>query len=119
MSYHIHLYHREVKTKLLKDRLFLDELEPQKLTSEQISYFQTRTDAYGFQVNNVEGKIAEYEKYFSGCPVTISIYDTEIAFSIPYWKDSNEAIFEALMIASEINDTEKFALYNPQNGTWD
>ena len=119
MSYHIYLYHREVKTRSLKDRLFLDEFEHQKLTSEQISYFQTRINAYGFQLNNVKGNIAEYEKYIGSCPVTISIYETQIAFSIPYWKDSNEAIFEALMIASEINDTEKFALYNPQDETWD
>lgn len=119
MSYNISLFHPDVKIKSLQDKLSLDEFEHSKFTAEQISYFQTQIEAYEYQENNVANKIAEYEKYFGNCPVTVSIYETEITFSIPYWENSDNAIFEALMTASEINDTQKFALYNPQNGTWD
>ena len=119
MSYNIYLFHPEVKTKSLQDRLPLNKFEHPKLSTEQISYFITRLKPYEYQENDVPNKIAEYEKYFGKCVVTVSIYDTEIAFSVPYLKDSDRAIFEALMTASEINDTGKFALYNPQDGTWD
>lgn len=119
MSYGIFLYHPLVKTKSLYNKLSPDEFEHPKLTPEQISYFKTRLEAYEYQKNDVVGNIAEYEKYFGKCIVTVTIYQTEIVFSIPYWQNFDRAIFEALMTAYEINDSSQFAVYDPQNGTWD
>ena len=82
MSYAIYLFHPEVKKRSLQNKLSLDEFEHPKLTAEQISYFRKRIEAYEYQELNVKDKIAEYEKYFDRCPVTISIYETEIVFSV-------------------------------------
>ena len=119
MSYGLYLFHPEVKKRVLQDKLALDEFEHPRLTAKQITYFRKRLEAYEYQEIKVADKIAEYEKYYGKCPITVSIYDTEIAFSIPYWQNSEQAIFEALMTAFEINNTQEFAVYNPQENTWD
>ncbi|MEM7595630.1 MAG: hypothetical protein AAF383_29695 [Cyanobacteria bacterium P01_A01_bin.83] len=118
MSYAIYLFHPKVKKRSLQNKFSLDEFRHPKLTDEQISYFKKRLEAYEYQELNIKDKVAEYEKYYEQCPVTVSIYETEIVFSVPYWKNSEEAIFEASMTVFEINDTQMFAIYNPQNGIW-
>jgi hypothetical protein len=46
------------------------------------------------------------------------VFRTEIAFSVPYWDDAENAIFEALQTARELADIGDIVVYDPQTGGW-
>jgi hypothetical protein len=47
------------------------------------------------------------------------VFAALIAFSIPYRRGENPAIFEALQDASEMVDDSQMRIFNPQEGKWD
>ena len=118
MSYHVYLFDPSVKTTVLAGKA-LDEFEHRELSDDQISYFRKRIAAYDFEEAEANEQIAVFEKKIGGCPVSVSIWPSEICFSVPYWDNNEEALFEAGMTAAEINDEGRFAVFNPQAGTWD
>ena len=50
----------------------------------------------------------------SGCCVS----HLKLLFSVPYWNDAENAIFEALQTAHELCDTGEMVVFDPQTGDW-
>ena len=50
--------------------------------------------------------------------IQVSVFKTEIAFSIPFWDDAENAIMEASMTACEIAYDVNLRVYDPQADTW-
>jgi len=74
--------------------------------------------AYGYKLESSSPLLKEYVKVVDNCPITVAVFPTLIAFSIPYWREMGDALFEALQDASELTDSGKFSLFNPQENSW-
>jgi hypothetical protein len=117
MSYDIYIYHSTVKEKVGQG-LAIDEFEPPFLLEEDVKRFLDRLPGYGYQLEFEDKEHKEFIKTVSDCPIQVHLYTTEIAFSIPYWKNCEEAIFEALQDASVLSDSGSMVIYDPQTGEW-
>lgn len=83
-----------------------------------IDAFEKRLLKYDYVKCHEDSEHREYEHKNADWGVQVSIFDSEIAFSIPYWDDADNAISEALMTASELCDHGQLLVYDPQNGSW-
>ena len=117
MSYDIYIYNALAKTLADKDPLVEPVAYP-PIGIEDIKIFMQRLEKYGYRLEGEYGDHKEYLKSSEQCPIQVSIYATEIAFSVPCWENSDVAIFEALQDASELSDLETLACYDPQTGEW-
>ena len=117
MSYSVYIYHRSVKAKV-EQGLELDAFEHEAIPQADMARFLERLAKYGYRKEASSGVSTEFVKDVAGCPVQVAVFATEIAFSVPYWKHSPEAIAEALQDASELSDSEATVLFNPQTDGW-
>src|ERR1043165_1234553 len=117
MSYDIYLYHSDVKKKV--DRGFeIDDFDPPVFLETDVKRFLAGLSEYGYQLESEDEEVQEFVKTVSGCPIQVSVFSSEIAFSVPYGDNSNEAIFEAFKDASVLSDTKSMVLYDPQTEEW-
>ena len=116
MSYGLQIFHPAVR-KRAQEGQELDELEHLALDQDAVARFIEGLNRYGYSLETTTPQYQQFVKYVGRCPIQVAIFDSEIAFSIPYW-NSEEAIFEALQDASELIDSEHMALFNPQDGEW-
>lgn len=77
-----------------------------------------RLAGYGYAPTHERPGARHYEKQFGNLPVGVSVYDTEISFSCPYWEEFSEHVFDIRMDALELADSEDVAFYDPQEGEW-
>jgi len=117
MSYDIYIYHRTVKEKV-KQGLDIDEFEHPILLKDDMKRFLDELPGYGYQLEFEDNESKGFIKTVNECPIQVSVFATEIAFSIPYWKNSDYAIFEALEDTSRLSHSESMVIYNPQTGEW-
>ncbi len=117
MSYDISIVHSSVKQKVEAGEE-LDAFEHQPLEEDEIKAFLDRLPGYGYQLELETPEIKSFVKQVMACPIQVTVFDTEISFSVPYWENAEQAIFEALQDASEMCDSGKLALYDPQTGEW-
>ena len=64
------------------------------------------------------GVAKEFVKDVGGCPVQVAVFKTAISFSVPCWKNSEAAVFEALQDVAELCDFGNMVILNPQTGEW-
>lgn len=123
MSYSINIFHADVKREIEKGQE-LDGFSHLELKTEDMQRFIKRLDLYGYQPvgQQIEDaqivKPAEFVKQVGNCPITVTVFLSEVSFSVPYWEGSQDAISEALQDASELADSETLALHNPQLNAW-
>lgn len=116
MSYDVYIYHVEVAKKT-QSGIALDAFEHTPIDVADMSRFLDRIAKYGYERDNTAGGI-EFTKEVAGCAIQVAVFPTEIAFSIPFWEDLQDALTEARMDAIELSDSETTAVYDPQNDDW-
>ncbi len=117
MSYAISIYHPDVRTRAVSG-VELDEIEHPRIPEAVRQSFITSITAYGYELET-ENKVSEaYVKGVGSCPIEITVFRNMISFNVPYWSDSEKAIFEALQDASEICHGHDLVIHNPQTGEW-
>jgi N-acetyl-anhydromuramyl-L-alanine amidase AmpD len=112
MSYDLQIFHREVKTQV-ETGLELDSFEHAKLESEDVEEFLERLGKYGY---TLEAETPEAKTFVQG-NITVTVFDTMIAFNVPYGLD-DDSIFDALQDSSELIEPGNLALFNPQENEW-
>ena len=117
MSYAIYLYHPQVKA-TASQGLELDEFDHPVLSESDVQLFLKELPRFGYVLENQSAVCKEFVKQVGTCPVQVGVFKTEIAFSVPYWSGSADAIFEALQDSAELCDTAHLVTFNPQNGEW-
>lgn len=123
MSYSVNVFHADVRRKV-EEGQELDGFSHPELKTEDVQRLIKRLGLYGYQPvgQQIAGaqmtKPVEFVKQVSSCPITVTVFPSEVSFSVPYWEGSQDAIFEALQDASELSDSESLALHNPQLNAW-
>ncbi len=114
MSYDITIYHADVKTLFTVQAEAIFE-RPPRLPDGVWEWFISAIVKRGYLQEGVN----RYVTFVKETPIQLSLYDTEIAISIPYWANALDAIFEASMLVSElIEDHKQLVAYDPQSGEW-
>ena len=116
MSYDVYIYHARV-AQTAQSGVDLDEFEHPPIEGADMSRFLERLPKYGYREDE-ESSGREFIKEIGGCPVQVSVFATEIAFSVPYWDNMDAALAEALQDASELADSDTTALFDPQTEEW-
>ena len=117
MSYSIQIFHPLVREQTGQGRE-IDEFDHPPLDPSAVEKFISNLFKYEYSHEATTVQCREFVKCINGCPVQVAVFATEIAFSVPYWQNSQDAIFEALQDASELVEPEYMALFNPQIGEW-
>ncbi len=115
MSYSIYIFHASVKDKV-DSGLELDAFEHQPIEPSEVLSFIDRLALYGYKQDGQN--TSEFVKKVDECPIQVTVFNSEIAFSIPYWEGSEDAIFEALQDASELADSDSIVMFDPQTEEW-
>lgn len=90
----------------------LDEIDHAEIDESVRRAFVDRLEKYGYQRESGGGPLGRFVNTDFGIEVAVS--EREISFTAPY----GDAIFEALMTASELTDGDALALFDPQAGEW-
>ena len=117
MAYAICLYPRDVKREVLNGKE-IDELVIPPIDQTVIEDLKLRLPIYGFSVESETPVCIEYIHENTKWAIQIAVFKTEIAFSIPYWDESEQAIANALETAYEIADSLDLVVYDQQTGDW-
>lgn len=117
MSYGISLHPREIKL-AHQAGAELDEFKhapiPEAVREAFIERLLRRQ--YELESTNATCKTFVHRKKEWG--LTVNVFKTEISFSVPYWGDAENAIFEAIMTAHELCDSGDLFVYDQQTGEW-
>lgn len=115
MSYSVCLFAPEVRRRVTAGEQ-LDLFEHPPLPAAEVEALGARLEKYGY-TRDAAGppRVATYLKKVQGAVVEVGVYRTQISFST---SGGHEAMFEALQTASELCDTEAFALFDPQQCQW-
>src|SRR5438105_1135581 len=105
MSYNIYIYNRTVFDQVKKG-LELDGFKLEPISQPDMARFLKRLQGYHYEKRTETAICTEFLRDVSGCPIQVAVFRTEIAFSVPSWKNSEAAIIEALQDASELADSE-------------
>ena len=117
VSYDISVFRREVRDAVERGA-DLEAVERAPFEPQQIADFVAALAACGYEPEASTADHREFVKKVAGCPVQVSVFANEVGFSVPYWENSDEAIFTALQDASEICDLDSMAIFDPQTGDW-
>ena len=117
MSFSVRIYHPAVREQVSQGAE-LDGFEHPPLHEPAVRAFLEKLPEYGYQLEKRSALCKEFVKNVGECPVQVAVFKTEIAFSVPYWKDSEEAIFEALQDSAELCQEEHMVTFNQQDGEW-
>jgi hypothetical protein len=71
---------------------------------------------YDYELESKNPNCTEYIHKNRKWSIQVAVFSTEIAFSVPYWDDAENAIFEALQTAHELADNGDIVVYDPQSG---
>ena len=117
MSYDIYLFHPDVQQQVEQGQE-IDGFNHPPLDSSAVEKFINHLAAYGYSLESTTPERRRFIKNMNGCPIQVSVFTTEIAFTVPYWENSQDAVFEALQDACDIAEPEAMVLFNPQTGEW-
>jgi hypothetical protein len=123
MSYELSIFHAQVQREVSRG-LALDGFAHSLIELTDMERLIARLSLYGYEAEDPPEEEHhpaipnEYRKQVESCPITVLIFPTQVSFSVPYWKDSEAAILEALQDACELADSATLALFNPQLAKW-
>ena len=117
MSYDIGIYNPAVRDRV-EGGEELDAFDHPQLDATAVARFVDALAGYGYKTESSTAECRSFSKAVSGNPVEVNVFATEIAFSVPYGKNSQEAIFEALQDAAELMEPEHMCMFDPQTGEW-
>ncbi len=117
MSYNIYLYHPDVKTQAAAGAE-LDGFPHPEIPDVVRQRFVDRLLKYDYKLESDRPQCREFIHTNKVWSIQVAVFPAEIAFSVPYWDDAENAIFEAMQTAHELADTGELAVYDPQTGEW-
>lgn len=117
MSYDLYLYNPQVKN-MLKSGHSIDQIKVPQIPADVIHSFRNRLEQYDYKLVKEDSDRWEYQHVDQNLGVSVSIYNTEICFSVPFWDDFDDALFEARMTSAELSDTPELVVYDPQGQEW-
>ncbi len=117
MSYNVSLYTSDVKDADLAGT-DLEDLQDIPIPEDLRAQFKTKIEKFRYQIESNSASCTEYIHPNPKWGIQVVVFKSQIAFSIPYWDDSENAIMEALMTAHEIADDLGLCVYDPQTGEW-
>ena len=113
MSYDIYLYEKAFLKRALEQNLD-DWTNADLISEEKKGRIRQSLKAKGYRIVGEKPTSQEYRHPNKNWAITVSIYTGEIAITIPYWKDAENAVHVALVDAKEFADVAQLALYDPQ-----
>lgn len=118
MSYAIHLYHPDVKAAVDRgeelDDITFPEI-PEAIRQEFIRILKS----YGYVLESESDQCIQYIHTNKEWGIEVCVFPTQIAFSVPFWDQAEDAIFEASMAAFEIAHDVNLLVFRPAEGEWD
>lgn len=117
MSYSVYLYHPDVKV-AAAGGADIDAIDVPPIPEDVRQRFVDRLLQYDYELETTNSTCAEYIHKNRKWSIQVAVFLTEIAFSVPYWDDAENAIFEALQAARELADIGDIVVYDPQTGEW-
>ncbi len=117
MSYELYIYDPYVKTKM-DDGYTIEEIEVPPIPADVLRSFRNRLEQYDYQLVNEDHDHCEYQHTDKNWGISVNIHNTEICFSVPFWDDFDDALFEARMTSAELCDTPQLLVYDPQGEEW-
>jgi hypothetical protein len=117
MSYNVYLYHPDVKA-AASAGAEIDEIDLPAIPEDVRQRFVERLLKYDYELETKNPNCTEYIHKNRKWSIQVAVFRTEIAFSVPYWNDAENAIFEALQTAHELCDTGEMVVFDPQTGDW-
>lgn len=117
MSYNVFLYHPDMKA-AAADGAEIDEIDVPLIPEDVRQRFVDRLLKYDYELETTDPDCTEYIHKNRKWSIQITVFNTEIAFSVPYWDDAENAIFKALQTAHELADSGDIVVYDPQTGEW-
>lgn len=119
MSYTIAIYPVELMQYIQNGGDWDDEqAESITFTEGTLKRLLERLIRCDYKLTHERDGIQEYEKSFGNLPVQVSVSDTEVAFSCPYWEGFSDHVFDIRMDALELSDSEELAFHDPQEDEW-
>lgn len=117
MSYDLYIYDSHVKT-MMDDGYTIDEINVPAISEEILKSFRNKLEQYDYALINQDTDHVEYQHTDKNWGVSVNIHNTEICFSVPFWDDFDDALFEARMTSAELCDTPNLLVYDPQSNEW-
>ncbi len=117
MSYSVHLYRPDVKAALDSGKE-MDEFPHTPIPEAAKREFIRLLVGYGYEFESQSDECVEYIHTNKEWGIQVRFFNTQIAFTVPYWSQSENAIMEASMTASEIAWDVDLKVFYPFDGTW-
>jgi hypothetical protein len=94
MSYNVYIYHPDVKA-AASAGAEIDEIDLPAIPDDVRQRFVERLLKYDYELETKNPNCTEYIHKNRNWSIQVAVFRTEIAFSVPYWDDAENAIFEA------------------------
>ena len=118
MSYHVSIYPTAVGMQARTDPSVTEKIRSlPEIPATHRAAFISRLKLCGY-VREPSASSLEMVKFFGKTPVTVSFHAGSVTFSVPFWADADEAIFEACMTASDLADSPDYCVFDAQKGEW-
>jgi len=117
MSYDIYMYLKTTKEKVEQGR-DIDDIEHDPIPAPILRKFKERLQKFNYLLEHKDEEHEEYIHENLVWGIVVNVFNNEIAFSVPYWNDSEKAILEAATAAKELTDTGDLVIFDPQKGGW-
>jgi len=117
MSYDLYIYDPYVKT-MMDDGYTIEEIKVPTLPQEVIHSFRKRLEQYDYALVSENDECYEYKHTDQHWGINVSIFNSEICFSVPFWDEFDDAFFEARMTSAELCDSPALLVYDPQTSEW-
>jgi hypothetical protein len=115
MSYDIGLYEKNFLKRATAEDLGDFTVAPQ-FSAAQIAAIKERVVALGYSVESDGAGCTEFIHPKASWGLQVSVFKTEVAFSVPYWKDAQAAIAQAKSDARRLAQEFDLGLSDPQDG---
>lgn len=115
MSYDIGLYDKQFLKKAIAEDLGDMTIAPQ-FSAAQLAAIKERVVAWGYSVESDGAGCTEFIHPTESWGLQVSVFKTEVSFSVPYWKDAQAAIAQAKSDARRLAQEFDLGLTDPQDG---
>lgn len=113
MNYDIYLYESQFLTRAIEEDLG-DWSNADAIPDDTLKAINGGLIAKGYRLEHESATCKEYIHPNPKWGLQVSVFNGEIAFSIPYWDDAEAAIAAAAADAKEIAQSTGLACYDPQ-----
>jgi len=113
MSYDIALYDKIFLKRAIKEKLG-DWTGSDPIPESTLHNIREALIKSGYTLEFEGDDYQEYEKKMSGCPVEVSVFKNEIAYTIPYWENAEEAVAAAIIEAKNLAKMNDLGYFDGQ-----